>query len=315
MANKKIIMAIDNGKMNMKIKCGKKEYCYPNRYSKRPTSDRNLLGNNTYNVQYEDKYCTVGENGKFSDRTEGKSSPMQILQALTAITRFLKPKGKERVWLTYGESVDKYFDVENKTKIKTELQKKHKIFVNGEEYDFEIEQVQVLPEGIGHILQDLDKYSGVQYVVDIGGGTVDFLTVVNGMPDPDECHSFRLGVNDIISKVRTNLKRDGYGDYSEALIRQFVTTRECDNSAVINKIDDLIMEQLENVDVELSTKNIDLHDLLKIHPITFVGGGSELLKNQINEYYKSSITDNLVVKNALMTNVRGFHEYALAKFE
>ena len=311
---KKKIIAIDNGKMNLKAKCGDNELCYLNKYSKILTDDENLLGKDTYNVTYRGKNFTIGANGKTSDRNEGKASEVHIVQALTAITRFIEPECKEDLYIMYGESVDMYFNNKHKIDIKTNLEGKHNIYVNGIAYNFNIEYVQILPEGIGHILQDLEKYAGVQYVVDIGGGTINFLKVVNGRPEPDSCRSFLLGVNNIISEVQTNLKRNGYGAYEEDLIRQYLTTRECPNASVLKKMDELVIEQLERLDDTLAVRDINIHNLLKVQPVMFIGGGAELFKEHINKYYKSDVIDDLVVTDALKANVRGFYEYGIAKF-
>lgn len=313
MAKKKII-AIDNGKMNLKAKHGDVELCYINKYSKKLTDDENLLGKDTYNVTYKGNNYTIGANARTSDRNEGKASEFHIVQALTAVTRFIEPVCKEDIYLMYGESVDMYFNNKQKIEIKTKLEGKHTVCVNGVVYNFNIEYVQVLPEGIGHILQDLEKYAGVQYVIDIGGGTINFLKVSNGRPEPDSCRSFLLGVNNIISEVQTELKRGGYGEYPEDLISQFIRTRICPNASVLKKIDELVMEQLEKLDGTLAVRDINIHNLLKVYPVMFIGGGSKLFKEHINRYYRSEVINNLVVENALMANARGFYEYGIAKF-
>ena len=313
MNNRKII-AIDNGKMNLKAKHGDKELCYLNKYSKNLTDDENLLGKDTYNVTYKEKNYTIGANGRTSDRNEGKASEIHIVQALTAITRFVEPECEDEIYVMYGESADMYFNNKHKIEIKNKLEGKQNIYVNGKAYKLNIKYVQILPEGIGHILQDLEKYSGVQYVVDIGGGTINFLKVINGRPEPDSCGSFLLGVNNIISEVQTELKRAGYGTYDEDLIRQYLTTRECPSANVLKKMDELVIEQLEKLDDTLAVRGINLHNLLKVQPVIFIGGGAKLFKQHINKYYRSEVIDNLVVDEALMANVRGFYEYGIAKF-
>lgn len=314
MAKKKII-AIDNGKMNMKVTDGTNEYCYLNKYSKVFTDDENLLGADTFNVTYRGQNYTIGANASTSDKNEGKASEPHIVQALTAITRFIEPECKEDLYVMYGESIDMYFNNTHKIEIKTKLEGKHTIYVNGVGYTFNIEYVQILPEGIGEILQDLEKYDGVQYVVDIGGGTINFLKTINGRPDSDVSSSHLLGVNNIISKVQKELKRTGYGRHEQDALRQYLITRKCPTMSVLNKADEIILEQLAKLDEELAVNDINIHNILKVHPVIFVGGGSDLLKFHINKYYKSDVVDNLVVDDALMANVRGFYEYGLAKFQ
>lgn len=314
MARKKII-AIDNGKMNMKATDGEREYCHRNLYTLEFTDDENLLGTDTFNITYKNKNYTIGANAGSSDKNEGKGSEPHIVQALTAITRFIEPDCKDDLYIMYGESVNMYFNNRHKIEIKTKLEGKHTIYVNGVAYNFNIEYVQVLPEGIGHILQDLEKYNGVQYVVDIGGGTINFLKTVNGRPDADVSSSYLLGVNNIVSKIRKELKRDGFGTQEEETIRQYLTTRQCSNMNVINKADEIIYKQLKKLDDELAVDDINIHNILKVHPVIFVGGGAELFKFHINKFYKSDVVENLVVENALMANVRGFYEYGVAKFK
>ena len=186
--------------------------------------------------------------------------------------------------------------------------------MNGRRYDFTIRTVQIMPEGIGHILQDLPKYSGVQYVVDIGGGTINFLTVMNGRPEPSRSDSFLLGVNEIVRKIKEHLKRAGYGEQDEELILQFINDKKtCKNKEVYKIIESYIKQDLKELDDKLSGF-VDIHNLLKIQPVLFIGGGSELLKKQINEHYKSSVIDNVVVEDALYANVRGFHAFGTVKF-
>ena len=81
-----------------------------------------------------------------------------------------------------------------------------------------------------------------------------------------------------------------------------------------NKMDELVIEQLEKLDDTLAVRDINIHNLLKVQPVMFIGGGAELFKEHINKFYKSDVIDNLVVVDALKANVRGFYEYGVAKF-
>lgn len=307
-----LIIALDNGKMNLKAKCGDKELCYRNKYSEGLTDE--CLGKDTFNVIYEDGKYTIGANGAKSDKNEGKGSKIHIVQALTAITNFIDEEEDREIILIYGESVDLYFNSKHKAEVKEALEGNHSIKVNGKKYKFTIKTVQIMPEGIGHILQDLPKYSGVQYVVDIGGGTINFLTVINGRPEPSRSDSFLLGVNEIVRKIKEHLKREGYGEQYEELILQFIDDKKsCKNKKVYKIIEEHIKQGFVELDNKLSGF-VDIHSLLKIQPVLFIGGGSKLFKEQINEHYKSEIIDDVVVEDALLANVRGFHTFGTVKF-
>lgn len=307
----KILISLDNGKMNLKAKGEDKQFCYLNKYSLGHTSDESFLGENTYNVTYKNKDYTIGANGKFSDKNEGKASEIQIIQALTAITHFISPNEKRDIYLMYGESVDKYFDAEHKENVKQLLEGKHKINVSGVEYSFNIAYVNVLPEGMGLILQDLKQHCEVEYVVDIGGGTINFLKTIEAMPIPEESRSFKLGVNNVISKIRQKAKRNSaIGDQKEAEIRQFLLKRHtCLNKELLSIIDETINAQFDELDDELASLDISLYDILKTQKVSFIGGGADLFRNQIEKRYRSEVGLAVVVEDALFANVKGFYEY------
>lgn len=317
---KRKMIAIDNGKKNLKAKCGDKEIIYANNYSIGHTP--NLLGKNTYNITYKNKEYTIGENTNKSDKNIGKGSEIQIIQALTAITRFLDHNINERVCVVYGESVDKYFDNENKKNIKSLLEGRHIVIVEENDevvtYTFTIEQVHILPEGTGELLSDfINKKNGTHYVVDIGGGTINFLTTDGCKPECDQSTSLPLGINNVIFKIIQNAKRksiDGV-EGQEKLIHEYLENREKCGSTKLDKIiEETIIEQFKEFDNKLAGYGINLHKLLEVQPVTFVGGGSQLFKKQIDKLYKCEVmTTSVVVENPVMSNVRGFYNYGLIK--
>lgn len=315
-AEERLIIAIDNGKMNMKIKCGDEEIVYKNRFSIGHTDDENLLGEYTYNVTYKNQDYTIGDNAKKSDKNEGKGSQEQIVQALTAITRFIKPIEKRPIYIMYGESVDYYFRDDQKESIKNSLEGNHTIQVNDETYMFNVELVQVLPEGIGYILENLSDLLGVQYVVDIGGGTINFLTVDNGRPSPEDSFSYLLGVNNILAKSISQIKRKTtMGALPDKMLLSFIMNPDsCQNKELRSIIDQVITEQFKELDDKLAGVDINIHDYLKAQRVYFVGGGAELFRNFLEKYYHSEVCNQVVVDEPLFANVRGFYAYGVSKF-
>lgn len=320
--NKRKVIAIDNGKKNLKAKCGDLEIVYANNYSEGHTPNVTLLGKNTYNVTYKNQEYTIGENARTSDKNIGKGSNIQIIQALTAITRFLTAGVNENICVLYGESVDKYFDNEHKKNIKALLEGGHTIIVDGNDgvvtYTFTVEEVHILPEGTGELLSDfVNKIEGTYYVVDIGGGTINFLTTSGCRPEPEKSTSLPLGINNIITKIMKNAKRKGIdgveGQYK--LIHEYLKDRKkCVSTKLDNIIEETIFEQFKELDDNLAGYGVNLHELLKIQPVMFIGGGSQLFKSQIDKYYKCEVsTESLVVENPIMSNVRGFYNYGLIK--
>ncbi|EOU2097111.1 ParM/StbA family protein [Clostridium perfringens] len=308
MESRKII-AVDCGIMNLKAKCGAEEKIYQNNYSIGNT-DEFLIGKNTYNVTFKDKQLTLGQNAENSFAGEGKESEMHMISTLTACTHFLDPEDtNENIYLMYGESVARYYNASQRDDIISKLEGKHTITVDGKQYRFNIEHVHILPEGIGYVLNNLEDYLGVQYIVDIGGGTINILVVMNGRPVKEESVSFALGIHNIKAKVLKALNELGIGEFKENLVDQYLK-HGVSNLEVQKVIEKTIIEQLALLDRKLLDLGMNLHNILKVHNVTFVGGGSDLLKTHIEKYYKGAF----VVDDAVMANVRGFHTYGMAKF-
>lgn len=306
---KRKIIAIDCGKMNLKAKCGEQEIVYKNSYSIRHT-DESLLGDNTFNVVYDGNMYIIGNNGSKALSGEGKESRIHLVSALTAITHFLDPEDdNDDIYVMYGESVDRYFNQKHKNYIKKNLEGTHEIMVGDKMFNFRVKYVHILPEGIGHILENLGKYRGVQYVVDIGGSTINFLTVINGRPIEEESRSYPMGIHNIKAKVGKAINTAGLGRFKDTLIDEFINNG-CSNSEIQAIINNTIEDHFEEFNDELKNLGVEIEKLLGAHSVVFIGGGSELFRNQIELYYENAtITDE-----PLLANVRGFYTYGVAKF-
>lgn len=310
-----IVIAVDCGKMNLKAK-GEidgvvKEIYYKNAYSLQ-TGDAGMLGANTFNVEHENQHYIVGERANNMMFGEGKDDEHHILSTLVAITHFLdaeKNKGDDVV-LVYGESWSRYNNSKHKQEIKNKFEKRHIITVGGVEYDFNIRLVHILPEGIGHILQDLDRFSGIQYVVDIGGTTINYLTVNNGLPIPERSTSLELGTHTLRTNIIKAMTENDMARLDEVKIDEYIEKNNCKKKEVTNIIEDCILAQFQELDVKLAGFKVDLHKVLEIDDVIFIGGGSETLKERIKDYYRGAT----VLDEAMLMNVRGFYTYGVAKY-
>lgn len=314
MALKSDVVAIDNGLMNLKGKSKHGEIIFQNKFSEGHT-DVELKGKNTFNVSYGKKEWTIGENASRTHKLEGKDSEFHIVSALTAITKLFpkkeftvaeekNPNGKEMV-LMYGESINRYFNDEHKQELRELFEGTHVIMVDGEVYKFTILFCHVLPEGIGHIIQNLEAYSGIRYTVDMGGGTINFTKTINGRPD-ETSFSVGLGMHNITAKVQNELSREKVGAFDEDMVKQYIRFG-CDRNDINMIIERVIFNQFKELDDKLAGFGIDLHKLLEIH---FIGGTSQQLSSQIRKYYKNAI----VYEDSLYANVKGYYEYGRVKY-
>lgn len=297
------VVAVDAGKYNSKGKSNRGTCLFRTKYSM-GYSDPNTLGENNFNVIYEGKEYTIGEQGTESDKNEGKESLIHKMATLVALSKLAEDD--KDIILIYGESFNKYANEDHRKQLEKMYLGEHKILINEEEYKFNIKEVHILPEGIGHILQDIVNNLGVQYVADWGGTTFNFLKVVNGAPDKSLSTSFKLGMHNMISILRSKIAKEGIGDFEEDLIQNWIDTKAPKNE-IQKIIDDTIEEQFLKIENRLAPLGINLAELPKI---TFVGGTSEMFKSIITKKYEGAE----VHRNCLFATVEGLYEFGRLKY-
>lgn len=299
----KKVVAVDAGKRNLKGRSDIGELLFNTKYSFGHTDD-DMLGGNTFNIIFEGEEFTIGNNATFSDKNEGKDTKVHIMCTLSAVA--LLSGGAEEIILMYGESFNKYTNAEHKRKLKSKLEGRHTIVVDGKSYTFTITLCHILPEGMGHILCNLKAYQGVQYTLDWGGTTVIFIKTINGRPDTEVSKSFHLGMHHINATIADRLDKAGIGKYDGDLIDQWIK-EGCKDMRIQKIIDIVIKEQLLKIDDRLAGFGINLHDYLDV---TFIGGTSEQFQSQIKEHYACA----RLYSDPLRANVNGFYEYGRIKF-
>ena len=307
------IIAVDSGKNNMKSICDDTAFIYKNKIDGK---HRDSLNNLTWNVVYNGMPYYVGDSATGSDLAEGKASIEHKIQTLTSIANFLDPKEKnDNLVLIYGESLDYYFNERHRQGLVDSLEGKHTISIieNGlpVEYNFTIKKAHILPEGIGHIINNIkDCLRGKKYVVDIGGRTINFLAVENGAPVEKLSFSVEMGIYQLASKCYHELKIAGLGVSDVESVESYIRYG-CKNPAVKKVINETMIEHLKEFDAVLRKKGIDIHKIILNDDIIFVGGGTEGFKDVIVEYYGNSI---IIPEKPILSNVTGFYLYGLQKF-
>lgn len=313
-----ILVALDNGLMNLKVICNGMRMIYPNKITKGHTK---LFSNKTYNATYGKDEFTVGETALHGDYNEGKGDECHIINALVGVSHFVTVP-KQKVYLIYGESVNMYYnDAHIANELRAKLEKEHKILVdegNGlVEKSFIIEKLVVLPEGCGYLFADIKGNQTVKYIIDIGGITVNFIKANKCVPSETESFSKKLGMYTLIEKIRAALVRNGYSaDLDDDEIKDLIEKSYLDKRG--NEIvEEVIMNRMEEINRAISKNGFDLITQLKMREdsVEFIGGGSQILKPYIQKYFK---TDEgvvaRVVNEPVWANVIGFYEYGKVMF-
>lgn len=315
MKTERLIIAMDNGKMNGKAICGEQRVFYPNRYSEGFADVYNTNETDSFNVSYQGAKWTIGAIGTQNNALEGKETNFHKISTLTALTRFIDEREERPIYLIYGESMNKYFNEDHKAKIKYALEGQHRITVNGRAFTFKIENVHILPEGIGHILQDITNNMGYRYICDIGGTTVNWIEVNNGKPIKEKSFSRGLGFHNLTSIVATTLSQNGL-DVADEVVPEYIKDRNnIQNSALKEIINNCIEKQLREIDSILEKRNVKISGILEHNNVTFVGGTSGEFKDEIIKHYR---TDEgkipTILDDCMFATVKGFYDYGVAVY-
>lgn len=304
-----INLGLDNGSGNLQLVTSTTRFLMENKIDEDRVLDKELSRNeNSFNVIYKDKQYLVGAAANNpTGQVEGKHTERHLISMLTAFTQSIP--NNSIVNMATGESMDKYFNAKHKEMLINKFTGDHEIIVDGKTYNYTIQKVHVLPEGIGHKLLAPGNYKGrITWTVDLGASTANFLYCNGLLPDEAYSKSFQLGMHKLVSNIKTAISRNGYG--------KSVPTKNVDNyiknGCNIPEIQEIINQEvftlLETFHNSLVT-TIDLDDVF-VEEIEFLGGTSIRLQQYIKQRYEKAI----FIENGMWTNAEGFAKFAIAKF-
>ena len=149
---------------------------------------------------------------------------------------------------------------------------------NDKSFSFHIKEVFVFPQNYAAVMiykpSLIKKYSTV-HCIDIGDGTVDLMTLKNGMPDKDTMLSRELGM----SRLREQIIDDVINDYNMTLDGIIIEDILTPGREVI--VPEEIKQRIRQETAQWAGKIVDqLHTKVpdfRFAPTVFLGGGSKLL--------------------------------------
>lgn len=176
---------------------------------------------------------------------------------------------------------------------------------NGETFHINISNVFVFPQGFAAIISQpglLTEYEK-SYLIDIGGYTTDVILLVKGIPDLSVCYSINAGMI-LMNQAISNAVQAKFGlDIEASHISSVLQGKKhVLNSDVVSEI----INQAEKYIVDLLKKLRERGIDLRIYPAIFVGGGSLLAKNLIENSKDKSIVKFV---EDIQANAKGY-EYA-----
>lgn len=304
-----ISIGADNGLGGLKIRTSQTRFFMENKIDEGKVIEKlSDIKSESYNVIYKNKEYLVGKAAQQpTGQIEGKNTERHLISLLTGLTQVV-PSGYA-INLGTGESMNKYFDRTHKENLKKRLLGEHEIIVDGKTYNYYIKNVDILPEGCGNKLLNFNKYKDkISHTVDMGAGTVNYIFSQGIIPIEEKSKSFQLGMHKLVSNIKTELGRNGYGaNIPTEYINKYI--EEGSKDEVVQQIvDKEKMKILNDFCVSIQT-TVDLDSKL-IEEIEFIGGTSLRLERQI----KTRFNNAKIIDDAMWVNSEGFAKFVIAKY-
>lgn len=272
---------------------------------------------NTFLVEYNgENYLIgdmVGENKLNFDLT--KKSIEHKLAIYVAIAKVLKKVESNKAKIAIGAPLNIYKNAKLKEEYREYIFNNGHINlkVNKEIINFEIDDVLVLPEGIGPIYMSMAEFKAKVTIVDIGGLNTNICRFNNLVPDLGTMLVANKGGNILKSKIADALT-ERYGviiynaDVEEILKDNGIVylngKPQNDSKGLIEKI---MKEHL--LDIINFAKQNELDILSTNGKVVFTGGGSLLLKEIIQKTYSHAKFSN----DAQFSNALAFYKVLAIK--
>jgi plasmid segregation protein ParM len=313
-----------NKKFNFAIDCGKSECKYVGKFDstlhlskfKNSVIEIDDLGTeialNSFHVEYEDRSFLIGDMvGDNTDFELSKQNHSHRLSIYLAITRLLEQAEKSKEPIAFAQinlsvniPLSLYKSQQKKTEFTEYLRNNGQLIamsVNGKPFTFRIQSIFLLPEGLGNVYQNMDKYRDKRVlIIDIGSLNVNYLELTNLVPQYDKMAVSTLGINILRGKIAETLSSK-YGtmiadDVVEQIFKEKYLyldgVKQVESKDIIER---MIENHVQMVINYAKSRKISFSNT----SVVFVGGGSILLQDFLSQFPFAIIAPNPQYANVL----------------
>jgi len=289
----RILFGLDNGNKCIKTSEGYISEAGFIKSNNEPISTSNLL-------IYEGKFYSIGSSrlSVQMDKTVNQDAFILSLPAIADAINKAQVEGEVDVILGVGLPIVNYGTLKKKFR-EYFLRQDIKFNFNKKDYAINIVDCRTYPQGYSALITVFNSYKNLLCnVIDIGGYTIDFFRVENGIIDIKSCYSLPDGIITLIANVQQELLKMNIR-LTEGQVQDIIAGKE----PVIFEVD---VKEMVEVFAKDYTENI----LSKIqeygfefrNATVFTGGGSMLLKRYIEESSRVKYADFL----DQFANARGY---------
>lgn len=301
-----IAVAVDSGKFNTKgiARDSKNQIRRVTFRTKMDdTHEIKTNGQDSFVVVYKDKRVLLGKQAETVDFDRDKQKDIHRIAIYTAVTKLVD--NGSTVKLAVGCPMDLFINFEKRQEFAKYLKedKEVNIQVNGEDFNFTIEDVQIFPESSGFIFKNWEGYKDrLIGIIDIGGLNVNACVYDRGDYLPTTIFTINKGANILSNELKGKLNKQfncNLQDWQmEMVIKDGFIKKDKEGSKQF--IEEFLQEYVNNIITIAKQNNWDIDNM----DFVFIGGGSLLLK----KYILNVLPDAEISKNAIWDNVEGFGE-------
>jgi len=267
-----IKLGVDNGNYNTKSSEG---MLYASGYA---SSDKEFI-TSEMQLFYEGKYYAIGERRLRFQQDKTKEQDTFLL-TLPAIAEAMKRAGttSAEIALGVGLPIDSY-GTQKEAFRRYFLRDNISFLFEGTAYRCRIAECKVFAQGHAALCRYYPRLSEYRSItlVDIGGYTVDVLTVHNFRLDRSSCASLRMGTIILYSRIQDALRK------SDILLTDELITdairgeiQHADSKLIEAVVEQAVAAYCKELFNALRERGLDL----KL-PTVFAGGGAELLESRL----------------------------------
>lgn len=295
--NGKIIIGIDHGYGNMKtrhtvFKSGVKAY------DSKPVVTDNVL-------EYNGIFYVIGESHKVFIANKDEDNDYYIL-TLVAIAKELSIRGKTEATVNLAVGLPIYWMKTQKEEFKRYLMRNPEVeyVYKNVTYKVKIDDVAVFPQGFAGVAADMDSYKGMHMLADIGNGTMNTVTFVNGKGISDKVYTDKIGVHQCMKRIVNEVQAECGKLPAEYVIEDFLINGKCDASEkMISVMRKEATKYTEEIFDKLHEYDYD-PDMVLLH---IIGGGGCLIKN-----FGSYNPDRVQILSDICATAKGYENLYMA---
>lgn len=318
-----VFIGIDCGKYATKgiMEYKGREYIVLFRTKMQMTSELGIeLGENSFKIEYEGQQYLLGDgvSESYSDHSLSKETLVHKLAIYTAIVELIKKANLSfhnvQLHVAINAPINVYKNQRLKNSYKEYMENKSRtisIRINEKSYMFNLNELTICFEGMGLVYENQKEYSNhSSAILDLGGLNTTLCSFFGIQPDFNSMVVSNLGSSSLKAKIERELV-EKYG----------LTISSNDLEQIIQKGYFIHfgkkIEESEELIKKIKTNHLDsIINFGKQHGYTFnqqvyfVGGGAELLSNEI----KRAFPNASIVINPQFANVKSFLEIVKVKY-